>query len=135
MWKLRNDQQHANDDNDYTTTKRLRNQISSIFIEAEELNPADQSPFNSTGVEEITALPVTFQQDWIKSSQKFPKRMSKQRNRSDTDNTPEDYNLFCQETAEKKLQCHLTTNHHRSSFSVLLPCRCTGKALVFCSRV
>ncbi len=55
MWKIRNNKQRTNVNNDYTTTERLRNQISCIFIEAEELNLADQSPFNSTCVEVITA--------------------------------------------------------------------------------
>ncbi len=65
MWKIRNKAQHNKDENHYTTTKRLRNQVACVLIEAEELNLSQEPPFNTTCVKEITALPIVRQRDWV----------------------------------------------------------------------
>ncbi len=74
MRKIRNDAQHKKDENDYTTTKRLRNQVACVFIEADELNLCQERPFSTTCVEDITALPIARQRDWVEINTKLSKR-------------------------------------------------------------
>ncbi len=89
MWKIRNKAQHNKDENDYTTTKRLRNQVACVFIEAEELNLSQDAPFSNTCVEEITALPIARQRDWVENNTNLLNKISRAKHATAVEKTPD----------------------------------------------
>ena len=77
LWDARNKAQHKADEEDPSTTSRLKAQIKALYLAAQALPAADQLPF-SVPIADILQLSRTQQQHWIEIHAQYISTQTKQ---------------------------------------------------------